>query len=157
MQRATQTKDLRFGSTERADYVFLTIDCQEGIGNRNQTEGQQVQWPDMVVVRGAYSSRISFGWQPTPIRLLTKGKIMKVIKNERGFPCLMHNAYLPNEREERSKLAAQSSAVGDYHDSFDRPGTSFLWIGYHHHLNREEVRQFIKHLQAWVDTGSLNQ
>ena len=54
------------------------------------------------------------------------------------------------------RLFQESSAKGDYEDSLDRPGSSFLWIGRNHHLNREEVAEFVKHLQRWLDTGSLS-
>jgi hypothetical protein len=30
-----------------------------------------------------------------------------------------------------------------------------LWIGGQHHLNRNEVKQLIKKLQKWVNTGHL--
>ena len=52
-------------------------------------------------------------------------------------------------------LALESSAVGDYDDSVDRPGSSFLWFGDHHHLNREEVSELVGFLQHWLDTGRL--
>ncbi len=80
---------------------------------------------------------------------------MYVTKSERGFQFLNHETQLETNRERYSRLANQSSAIGDYKDSMERPGSSFLRIGDYHHLNREEVREFIKHLQAWVTTGSL--
>ena len=78
---------------------------------------------------------------------------MQITTSERGFQFLEHPAYL--EPHEDKRLASQSSAVGDYDDSLDRAGSSFLWISDNHHLNREEVAEFAKHLLAWVETGSL--
>lgn len=54
------------------------------------------------------------------------------------------------------RLVQQSSAIGDYEDSYRRPGSSYLWIGNDHHLDREQVAEFIQHLQAWLDTGHLS-
>ena len=83
---------------------------------------------------------------------------MKITKSERGFEFLDHPNYLPNpltRKNELSRVVSQSSAIGDYDDSFSRPGSSFLWVGEHHHLNREEVATLVKHLRAWMRTGSL--
>jgi hypothetical protein len=78
---------------------------------------------------------------------------MKVTLTHRGFEWIDH----PTRGNEPGidRLVSQSSAVGDYDDALDRPGTSFLWIGADHHLNRNQVRELIAHLTAWVDTGSL--
>lgn len=81
---------------------------------------------------------------------------MKVTKSDRGFEFLEHPKYLPEERGDCDQLASQSSAVGDYDDAMERPGTSFLWIGEDHHLDRKEVLQLVKHLNAWLDTGKLS-
>lgn len=78
---------------------------------------------------------------------------MKFVRTERGFGLLKHPSH--SDPPEDLRLAQHSSAVGDYDDSFDRPGTSYLWIGDKHHLNREEVAEFVRHLQSWLDTGSL--
>lgn len=81
---------------------------------------------------------------------------MNVERSDRGFQYLRHDTYLP-ENAKHSRLASQSSAIGEYEDSMERPGSSYLWIGEHHHLNREEVAQFVAHLQDWLETGSLEQ
>lgn len=81
---------------------------------------------------------------------------MNITKSNRGFEFLKHDAYLPEDREEHSKLASQSSAIDLDYDGNSQPGSSYLWIGEHHHLNREEVAIFITHLQAWLDTGYLS-
>jgi len=80
---------------------------------------------------------------------------MQVIKTARHFEVLEHPVYPPDANLASStRLAQCSSASGD--DNLGRPGTSFLWLGEHHHLRRDEVRQLLAHLQAWLDTGSLN-
>ena len=81
---------------------------------------------------------------------------MKIIKTERGFYVLTHPKYLDVECQER--LVGESSAIGDYEDSdgnivdlpYDKPGSSYLWVGEHHHLNRQEVQALIEHLQDWL-------
>lgn len=77
---------------------------------------------------------------------------MELKQTSRGFDWIEHPAYSIGEVK---RLASQSSAIGDYDDSLDRPGSSFLWIGESHHLNREEVAEFVKYLQAWLKTGSM--
>lgn len=77
---------------------------------------------------------------------------MTFSRTERGFGLLKHNAFASNNEV---RLAQHSSSIGDYEDSLQRPGSSALWIGQDHHLNREEVAQFIAHLQSWLKTGSL--
>jgi len=79
---------------------------------------------------------------------------MKVEYSQRGFE------FLPETRED----IRQSSAIGEYADSMDKPGSSFLWIG-GEHFDREQVRDILdggrfgedvgKHLAAWLATGSL--
>jgi len=81
---------------------------------------------------------------------------MNLERSERGFWQLNYPAYL-FDKEGMKRLAAESSAIGDYPDSFDRPGSSFLWIGEHHHLSREEVQDFIAALSRWVLTGRLGE
>lgn len=81
---------------------------------------------------------------------------------DRGFRWLEHPPY-PTDRNLRDtrpvmqRLASESSALGDYDDAYDRPGSSFLWIGEHHHLNREEVAEFVAHLTVWMSTGRLEE
>jgi len=83
---------------------------------------------------------------------------MQVIVTERGFEWLEYPTYSNNPKVKA--IARQSSAIGDYPDAMDRPGSSFLWIGNQdaketHHLNREEVAEFVKHLQTWLKTGKF--
>lgn len=52
----------------------------------------------------------------------------------------------------------QSSAIGDYDDAFDRPGSSFVWLGKgpeRMHLAREQVDDLVEALQRWRDTGGF--
>lgn len=78
---------------------------------------------------------------------------MEVSENVRGFRYVDYPKYL--EPHESKRLIQESSAIGDYEDSFSYIGSSFLWFGEHHHLNREEVRQVIIFLQHWLDNGRL--
>lgn len=78
---------------------------------------------------------------------------MKLGKSNRGFDFLEHNRYV--EPHDDIRLASQSSAIGEYEDSWDRPGSSFLWIGDNHHLNREQVAEFVEYLNRWLKTGRL--
>lgn len=52
------------------------------------------------------------------------------------------------------RLIQESSAVGEYYDSFDNPGSSFLWVGIHH-LSREDIKELIDRLQYWLDNKQL--
>ena len=60
----------------------------------------------------------------------------------------------PCEKKE-TRLIEESSAIGGYRDSLDKPGSSYLWVGEDHHLNRKEVSGLIKRLQFWVDNKRL--
>ena len=56
----------------------------------------------------------------------------------------------------------QSSAVGDYDDSLDYPGSSFLWIGNDFdvgraHCNRDDVQALVGILNNWLKTGELHE
>lgn len=73
----------------------------------------------------------------------------RIKKTQRGF------AIIRNDEREHFVLVQESSAIGDHEDAMDKPGSSFLWIGNHHHLNREQVLQLVGHLQRWLSTGKL--
>lgn len=81
---------------------------------------------------------------------------MRVFKTSRNFHGLNCETY-QNERGRFSRLIQESSAVGDYHDSFDKPGSSFLWVGDNAHLSREGVTELIRALQWWLDHGCLKE
>ena len=78
---------------------------------------------------------------------------MKSEKTSRGFVRVLHPKYTDSTVQQR--LIQESSAVGDYEDSWDSPGSSSLWVGDHLHLNREEVIELIQRMQYWVDTKRL--
>ena len=81
---------------------------------------------------------------------------MKMERTYHGFPLLTHPAYVVEDEDHpEPRLAQMSSVVGEYADAFARPGSSALWIGQDHHLNREEVAELVKHLKAWLETGTL--
>ena len=79
---------------------------------------------------------------------------MRVIKTDRDFRVILHNKYASKPKKE-TRLVQESSAIGEYRDSCDKPGSSFLWIGADHHLNRKEVSGLIKRLQFWLDNKRL--
>jgi len=78
---------------------------------------------------------------------------MKLEKNARNFALVLHPKYVPPHVQMR--LVAESSAVGDYDDSLSHPGSSYLWIGEHHHLDRDEVAQLVTYLKTWLKTKRL--
>lgn len=81
-----------------------------------------------------------------------KERKMKAEKTERGFKYISHPSYPENEDK---RILQESSAIGDYEDSFEKPGSSFLWIGDNFHLNREEVAELIGNLQFWLDNKRI--
>lgn len=78
---------------------------------------------------------------------------MKLTTTERGFERIEHPIHKAHRVD--SRLIQQSSAVGHYPDSLLRPGTSFVWVGDKHHLNREQALELAYRLIAWAETGSL--
>lgn len=79
---------------------------------------------------------------------------MKAHKTDRGFIIVTHEKYQLKSGE-MTRLIQESSAIGDYDDAYDNPGSSCLWIGEHHHLNREEVKELIDRMQYWLDNKRL--
>jgi hypothetical protein len=80
--------------------------------------------------------------------------VVEAIRTDRGFARVVHEKY-QNTPGEMTILIQESSAVGDYEDSWGNPGSSFLWVGEDHHLNREEVEELIKRMGYWLETGRL--
>jgi hypothetical protein len=78
---------------------------------------------------------------------------MKTEQTDRGFRYLMHDIY--GNTSESARLISESSAIGNYKDSMSRPGSSFLWVGEHHHLNREEVNQLVDYMNHWLQHKRL--
>lgn len=81
---------------------------------------------------------------------------MKITHNNRGFPSLHHDVYVP-KGDDDTRILTASSAIGDYGDSLDKPGSSFLWVGLTWHLNREQVAEMIRYMQGWLETGRLEE
>lgn len=79
---------------------------------------------------------------------------MKALKDNRGFIVVTHEKY-QNEPGEMTRLIQESSAIRDYEDSFSRPGSSCLWIGQDHHLDRDEIKELISLMQYWLDNKML--
>jgi len=78
---------------------------------------------------------------------------MRIDISGRGFRFVMHSSYANNPVDLR--LISESSAIADYEDSFDNPGSSYLWVGENHHLNREEVKELTRLMQYWLDNKRL--
>ena len=72
---------------------------------------------------------------------------MNAILTNRNFRLVEHQTY-PESKIER--LIQESSAIGDYKDALNNPGSSFLWIGKDFHLNREEVEKLKDYLTYWL-------
>lgn len=81
------------------------------------------------------------------------GVQMRYTLSDRGFGFIMHMTR--DNRPKETRLISESSAVGDYDDSMDRPGSSYLWGGADHHINREEVEELVIRMQGWLVTGRL--
>jgi hypothetical protein len=81
----------------------------------------------------------------------SKGHEMRTIQTERGFIMVECRTNSGDYR----RLVQESSAIGPYDDAIDNPGSSYLWVGEDHHLNREDVRELIRQLQHWFDNKRL--
>lgn len=83
---------------------------------------------------------------------------MKAIKNNRGFIVVLEEKY-QNIPGEFTRLIQESSAVGEkcLEDELEKPGSSFLWVGEDHHLDRKKVKELVKRMQHWLDTGRLKE
>ena len=79
---------------------------------------------------------------------------MKSIITDRGFIIIKHEKY-QNERGVMIGLIQESSAIGDYEDALDKPGSSYLWVGADHRLNREEVKVLMSKMKYWLDKKRL--
>lgn len=80
---------------------------------------------------------------------------MEVTRNIRGFEIVDFT-----DRNGAPCSLQQSSAVGDYDDAYDRPGTSMVWLGagdLRMHLDREMVSELIGLLRRWLETGSFQE
>lgn len=90
--------------------------------------------------------------------------VMNVMLTSRGFEFV--------DFEDENDVACslqQSSAVGNYEDAMERPGSSAIWLGCKKnrpphmgdeasprmHLNREQVCELVERLENWLRTGSF--
>lgn len=78
---------------------------------------------------------------------------MTLSTTDRGFTRIEHPIW--PLMDSVARLVQESSSIGNYEDAMNRPGSSFLWIGEHFHLNRRQVAELISHLQRWLATGRL--
>lgn len=73
---------------------------------------------------------------------------MKIERTTRGFEIIEFLDYYGDEVElQQSSLALT-----------EQPGWGAIWLGqpgHRMHLEYQQVRELIKHLQAWIDTGSF--
>jgi hypothetical protein len=67
----------------------------------------------------------------------------------------VEHAVYPPEPGKEAPLLRESSAIGDYDDAMEKPGSSFLWLGERHHLDRDEISQLVNYLQHWLVVGRL--
>ena len=79
---------------------------------------------------------------------------METEKTGRGFINVLEFGYQDNKVE---RLIGESSAIGDYEDSMDKPGSSYLWVGNNFHLNREQVKKLIGLMEHWIKFKRLPQ
>jgi len=79
---------------------------------------------------------------------------MEFEKSERGFICVTHLKYGSTEQE---RILQESSIIGDYSNSMKNPGSSYLWVGEYHHLDREGVAELINILEYWLENKRLPQ
>ena len=79
---------------------------------------------------------------------------MKAIKTDRGFIRVEHKSYVGRLP---MRLIQESSAMGPHEFNVNNPGSSYLWVGENHHLNREEIAEMIERMQYWLNTGRLKE
>jgi hypothetical protein len=77
----------------------------------------------------------------------------KLKTTNRGFN-LIETLTHPNKSIKA--ILQESSKIGDYQDSMEKPGSSYLWINEDFHLNREEVLELVEIMLQWLKNGKLN-
>lgn len=78
---------------------------------------------------------------------------MQVERTDRGFEIIRFA-----DLNGKSCSLQASSAILDYPDSIEKPGSSAVWLGVQDermHLNQEIAKELINHLQSWLNTGSF--
>ena len=79
-------------------------------------------------------------------------RTMEMKPTERGFAAIYCENY---PKYEQARLVQESSAIREYDDAMEKPGSSCLWIGDDFHLNREQVRELVGVLQHWLRNKTL--
>lgn len=79
-------------------------------------------------------------------------RTMEMKPTERGFAAIYCENY---PKFEQARLVQESSAIREYDDAMEKPGSSCLWIGDDFHLNREQVRELVGVLQHWLRNKTL--
>lgn len=80
---------------------------------------------------------------------------MNLIQTDRGFEVLEHDVYA-SQPPAKSTIVQQSCVIRSFAGAYAFPGSSCLWIGKDHHLDRNEVRELVGFLQQWLETGTLS-
>ncbi len=73
---------------------------------------------------------------------------MEITRTSLGFGVVEH----PSHPAHKMLRIVQESFMGK---SCDEPGSSYLWIGEHHRLDRDEVSELNAILTRWLATGRL--
>ena len=69
-----------------------------------------------------------------------------------GLQRIMHRVHAGIEQ---TVVVGQSVASRPDPDVLTQPGSSYLWLSGGHHLDRQEVRELMRYLSHWVNTGRL--
>lgn len=87
---------------------------------------------------------------------LSSEPLLPITLSDRGFEYI-HTPHR-DDPTQSARLVSQSSgielAVRD-EDVPDNPGSSFLWIGDFHRLDRDQVEELVGYLSNWLDCGYL--
>jgi len=85
---------------------------------------------------------------------------MRSRRTQRGFIVVKHPTY-GSETVSEQRLIQESSAISEetmnrpYGHRLARAGTSFLWVGEDHHLDRREVWGLVRRMVRWLAVGRL--
>jgi hypothetical protein len=79
-------------------------------------------------------------------------RTMEMKPTGRGFAAIYCKNY---PKFEQARLVQESSAIREYDDAMNNPGSSCLWVGDDFHLNREQVRELVGVLQHWLRNKTL--
>lgn len=128
-------------------YRFICISCQNQTDTLHARLYTEFQIPEI-------AAAVNHQLRPEVTTHLLECLSLPYYRPEDWPTLLLHPAYTTGGQ---TRLTSESSAIGDYEDSYSHPGSSFLWIGDNHHLDREEVATLITHLQYWLDNRRLKE